>query len=561
MNRFLEMIQKGEDLIARTNELLNNEIDLATSGSVDIATYLTDLKAIHAESLEFTNPDVAESLEQYREGMENDEYMDYLTQYLTIRGKIMGELRDRVYDRTAKVDMAFNAKTSEYMNLNREISSLKADIEAINKDIEQLDKSITILTNANQTDAVTALETAKNNMLARIREKEARIEEIKREQEVLLHGGVVAPREIEHENEDEHEAERTPLPQEDQDEVEDEVERAPLPQEDEDDVAEDDEEQDEEQEHGPGFVPVFPELGDGEEEDTPDAEEEDDEELAPLPEEDDEEAASDDDAEDEEEDEEEEDEELAPVPEDDEEIEVIHHTDAKPTLLRRIGNVVYAVITFLGSLAAVTVTVDHFQNHHDMTPALEEESQLGDEDDLEDNPAPDDEQDDQDNDNDQDEDLTQTPDDQTPDDQTPSDQTPSEDDDKDEDKDQDTDKDDEQEEDQEDELGSLPAELAPGEYIYDRETGLEVTSTGDAYVHTGDITLNDGDRDLTATDHGTVIVGAEDMQTDQKLPELTGEELTYEEVTEDMSAQEISDLDAALAEWAAQFDQGLTLKP
>lgn len=563
MNRFLEMIQKGEDLIARTNELLDNEIDLATSGSVDIATYLTDLKAIHAESLEFTNPDVAESLEQYREGMENDEYMDYLTQYLTIRGRIMGELRDRVYDRTAKVDMAFNAKTAEYMNLNREISSLKADIEAINKDIEQLDKSIAILTNANQTDAVTALETAKNNMLARIREKEARIEEIKREQEVLLHGGVVQHHEAEHEEEHEaeHEAEHENEHQDDE-----EVERAPLPEEDDDDDEEEVEEE-EEQQHGPGFVPVFPELGDGDGEE-PQDEEEEDAELAPLPVEDDDDAAdSDDEAEDEEEEEEEDDQELAPVPEDDEEIEVIHHTDAKPTLLRRIGNVVYAVITFLGSLAAITVTVDHFENHHDMDPALEQESQLGDEDDLEDNPAPDDQEDEQDQDNDQDDDLTQTPDDQTPDDQTPSQDDEDKEDDKDDDKEDDkeddkdpgTDKDEEQ--DQEDELGALPAELAPGEYIYDRETGVEVTSTGDAYVHTGDITLDDGERDLTSTDHGTVIVGAEDMQTDQKLPELTGEELTYDEVTEDMSAQEISDLDAALAEWAAQFDQGLTLKP
>lgn len=553
MNRFLEMIQKGEDLIARTNELLDNEIDLATSGSVDIATYLTDLKAIHAESLDFTNPDVAESLEQYREGMENEEYMDYLTQYLTIRGRIMGELRDRVYDRTSKVDMAFNAKTAEYMNLNREISSLKADIEAINKDIEQLDKSITILTNANQTEAVTALETAKNNMLARIREKEARIEEIKREQEVLLHGGVVQRHEEEHEeeheaeHENEHEAEHeTEHEAEHQDD--EEAERAPLPEEDDDDDEEEVEEE-EEQQHGPGFVPVFPELGDNDGEEEPQDEEEEDTELAPLPEEDDDDAAdSDDEAEDEDEEEEEDDQELAPVPDDEEEIEVIHHTDAKPTLLRRIGNVVYAVIAFLGSLAAITVTVDHFQNHHDMDPALEQDSQLGDEDDLEDNPAPDDQEDD----------LTQTPDDQTPD-NTPEDHTPSQDDDKDDEKDPGTDKDEEQ--DQEDELGALPAELAPGEYIYDRETGVEVTSTGNAYVHAGDITLDDGERDLTSTDHGTVIVGAEDMQTDQKLPELTGEELTYDEVTEDMSAQEISDLDAALAEWAAQFDQGLTLKP
>ena len=50
MNRFLEMIQKGEDLIARTNELLNNEIDLATSGSVDIATYLQILMLLILQS-------------------------------------------------------------------------------------------------------------------------------------------------------------------------------------------------------------------------------------------------------------------------------------------------------------------------------------------------------------------------------------------------------------------------------------------------------------------------------------------------------------------------------
>ena len=81
MNRFDEMIQKGEDLIARTNALLEQDIDLENAGSVDIATYLTDLKAIHAESLEFTNPDVAESLEQYRAGMTNEEYMEHLTQY------------------------------------------------------------------------------------------------------------------------------------------------------------------------------------------------------------------------------------------------------------------------------------------------------------------------------------------------------------------------------------------------------------------------------------------------------------------------------------------------
>lgn len=574
MNKFEEMIQKGNDLIARTKELLENEIDLTNAGSVDIATYLTDLKAIHAESLEFTNPDIAESLEQYRNGMDNYEYMEYLTQFTAVRAQIMGELRDRVYDRTTKVDVAFNSKIAANNALHREMKAIEADIEAINKDIAQLDKTIGILNNSGNEAAVDSLETAKEGMLARIAEKEARIAAIKKEQEVILHGGVLEE-ELEEELEEdlEQEAEVTADDIEHDEELGDdlgEVENPPLPEEDSDDVEEEEEEITDDQ--GNGLRPLFPELEDGED-GTP-AEEEDEEELvAPLPVEEDEEELEPLPEEEEEdiEEEVEDEEEITDVPEeeDEEEIEVIHHTDAKPTLLRKIGNVVYAVITFLGGCAMLVGVGDHFINHHDVQPAEEEESQL-EEDDLEDNPAEEDQED---------EDITQTPDDQTPGDQTPGDQTPDDqtpsqddqqqdqeddkDDEKEEDKTEDENKDqeDEEDKDQESELGELPAELAPGEYIVDRETGLEVTSTGDAYVHVGDITLNDGERDLTATDNGNVIVGAEDMTTDQKLPELTGNEVTYEEVTEDMTAQEISDLDAALAEWAAQFDTGLTLKP
>ncbi len=535
MNRFEEMIQQGKDIIARTKTLLEQEIDLNTAGTVDISVYLTGLKDIHKESLEFTNPDIAESLEQYKDGMSNEDYMEFLTQYLAVRAEIMGELRDRVYDRTSRIDMALNSKIEANNALHKEMAMLNEEIEAIRKDMAQIDSTIEILRNSNNESAIKPLEDAKKNMLERIAAKEKRIEDIKKEKEILLHGGVMPANEV---DEEELEEERPPLPEEDEEE-----ELAPLPEED-----EDEEEHDEEDEHehgeGAGFVPVFPELDEDEDE----LEEDEEEELEPLPEEDDDS--------DEAEEEEEEDEELAPVPtDDDEEIEVIHHTDAKPTLLRRIGNIVYAVITFLGSCAALVVTVDHFQNHHDIEPAQEEESQL-DEDDLEENPAQDDEE--------QDDDLTQTPDDQTPDDQTPDDQTPSQDDDKKDDqedeKDEDKEEDKDDEKDEEDELGALPAELAPGEFIFDRETGLEVGATGDAYVHVGDVTLEDEKKDLEATDHGTVIVDAEDMTTDQKLPELTGDELTYEQTTKDMTDQEISDLDAALAEWAAQFDSGLTLK-
>lgn len=559
MNRFTEMIQMGEDLIARTKTLLDNEIDLTTSGSVDIATYLSDLKAIHSESLDFTNPDVAESLEQYRVGMTNEEYMEHLTQYLTIRGQILGELRDRLYDKTAKVDMAFNAKTAEYNALNEEISTLKADIESIKADIAHLDVTIEILNRSNNEAAVGAIVQAKNNMLARIAEKEARIEQIKQEQHVLLHGVPAAQQENDHENENNHtdNNEGNNTPEENQDQ-EDEHERAPLPQEDEDDIEEEAERDNNQQQDGQGFVPVFPDLDQDDEEQEQEAqdqqdreqqdereplpqEEAEDQDLEPLPEEDDVEE------------EEEEEEQLDPIPNDEDEQEVIHHTDAKPTLLRKIGNIVYAVVAFL-SMAHLGVHVAEHGISLDHEPALEQESQL-DEEDLEEvpNQTEDDEEETQDQEQNQDDNQEQE-DDEVVD--TPNDVTP----------DDDNKEDEEQEETNEEEeipaLSALPAELSPLEYIVDNQTGLEVTSTGDAYVHTEDgVTLDDGQRELTATDNGTVIVGQEDMQTDQKLPELTGNEVTYEEATADMTAQEISELDAALAEWASQFDTGLTLKP
>ena len=54
--------------------------------------------------------------------------------------------------------------------------------------------------------------------------------------------------------------------------------------------------------------------------------------------------------------------------------------------------------------------------------------------------------------------------------------------------------------------------------------------------------------------------------------ETTGEEQTYEEAVTEMTDEEIENLDAAIADWAAQFEQqlngevptedaGLTLRP
>ena len=103
-------------------------------------------------------------------------------------------------------------------------------------------------------------------------------------------------------------------------------------------------------------------------------------------------------------------------------------------------------------------------------------------------------------------------------------------------------------------VAPLPAELEENESIVDRETGMEVTHTGDSYLHQGDVTTEQEDRDLIETDHNTNIVVEDDLIPDQQLPDLTGDEQTYEEAVENMTEEEVADLDAAIAEWAASFD-------
>ena len=41
----------------------------------------------------------------------------------------------------------------------------------------------------------------------------------------------------------------------------------------------------------------------------------------------------------------------------------------------------------------------------------------------------------------------------------------------------------------------------------------------------------------------------------------TGNEQTYDEAIKDMTAEEISELDAAIAQFASEFDSSYTLKP
>ena len=80
-----------------------------------------------------------------------------------------------------------------------------------------------------------------------------------------------------------------------------------------------------------------------------------------------------------------------------------------------------------------------------------------------------------------------------------------------------------------------------GEVAYNEKTGVEVTSTGDAYLHdeNGNTTVQE-DRDLNATDHGTVEVTKEDFEPDKVLPEVpkTGEERPMEEVMQDNTVPE-----------------------
>ena len=59
------------------------------------------------------------------------------------------------------------------------------------------------------------------------------------------------------------------------------------------------------------------------------------------------------------------------------------------------------------------------------------------------------------------------------------------------------------------------------------------------------------------TDHDTSIVTEEDTVPDQIPVETTGEEKTYEEAVTEMTNEEISNLDAAIADWAAQFEMQL----
>ena len=566
MNKFAEMIQKGEELIAKTNEILNNELDLDVAGTVSIATYLTDLKDIHKESLEFTNPDIVANFEQYRENLSNEEYMNYLTRFLMVRNIIEGDLRDRLYDKTAKYDIALNNNLERYKQYNKEIDRLNNDIAAIRGDIASIDTALAVLRNNNVTDNF-ALMNFRQSLVERIANKEAEIETIKEEQKRLLYGGSshnVAPV-ITQENNLTEDAPENVVGDVPAENINPEVvlpeneqpENTEIPGAENDVPVGDGTDVVNENENDENLIPVFPVLpgeeeqpelpGENVDETLPELSEEvEDEEVLPeLPEEvgDEEEQT---------------DTPVLPVQDDDEEVEVVQHTDAKPTLLRKIGTIIGAVIAMLGSLSIMALTVDHFQNHHNDEPALEQDTKNDDnveEDDILDDTTPENTvpedivPEDTTPENTVPEDTTPentVPEDTTPENTTPENTTP-------------------QNTTPENKVEPLPAQLEVGEVIYDTETGVEVTHDGTTYLNSSEGVADVIDnQDLVKTDSGASIVTQDNIQYDLNPATTvtqTGNEQTYEEAIKDMSAEEISELDAAIAQFASEFDSSYTLKP
>ena len=569
MNKFAEMIQKGEELIAKTNEILNNELDLDVAGTVSIATYLTDLKDIHKESLEFTNPDIVANFEQYRENLSNEEYMNYLTRFLMVRNIIEGDLRDRLYDKTAKYDIALNNNLERYKQYNKEIDRLNNDIAAIRGDIASIDTALAVLRNNNVTDNF-ALMNFRQSLVERIANKEAEIETIKEEQKRLLYGGSshnVAPV-ITQENNLTEDAPENVVDDVPAENINPEVvlpeneqpENTEIPGAENDVPVGDGTDVVNENENDENLIPVFPVLpgeeeqpelpGENVDETLPELSEEvEDEEVLPeLPEEVEDEEVLPELPEEVGDEEEQTDTPVLPVQDDDEEVEVVQHTDAKPTLLRKIGTIIGAVIAMLGSLSIMALTVDHFQNHHNDEPALEQDTQNDDnveEDDILDDTTPE---------NTVPEDIVPedttpentvpedtTPENTTPENTTPENTTP------------------------ENKVEPLPAQLEVGEVIYDTETGVEVTHDGTTYLNSSEGVADVIDnQDLVKTDSGASIVTQDNIQYDLNPATTvtqTGNEQTYEEAIKDMSAEEISELDAAIAQFASEFDSSYTLKP
>ncbi len=87
--------------------------------------------------------------------------------------------------------------------------------------------------------------------------------------------------------------------------------------------------------------------------------------------------------------------------------------------------------------------------------------------------------------------------------------------------------------------------LDAGETVYNESTGVEVTSSGDAYLHEDGQTTVLEQRDLEKDENGLSKVTEEDLKQDATLPQ-TGEEKTYNEAVGDLSAGELDNLNDAI---------------
>ena len=102
-------------------------------------------------------------------------------------------------------------------------------------------------------------------------------------------------------------------------------------------------------------------------------------------------------------------------------------------------------------------------------------------------------------------------------------------------------------------------EIAVGETLYNRETGVEVAHDGNAYLHNSDgTTTHQQDRNLQHTTNGNSIVTAGDLQPDPtQAPNRTGQEVSEQQARQSMNAQEGANLDSAIADtdFDAFFEQ------
>lgn len=259
---------------------------------------------------------------------------------------------------------------------------------------------------------------------------------------------------------------------------------------------------------------------------------------------------------------EEEDDLVTPVP-----VPVANVSEAKPSLLKKIGQIIYKAILALGAVAAIGGLGHHFAAHcHNDADIVEE------------NPN-DTKDEDEDKDLDDDKDKEQdkpsnpgtsnpTPSDPTPSNPTPSDPTPSD-----------------PTPGTPDEPGGgghvpdtsdpiendntkFPIELGVGESAYNSETGVEVTHDGSAYLHEDDNKVSEQhDRDLEQTDHNTSIVTQDDMYPDlnppvepSAVPE-TGDEQSYEQAAEELTDAELDNLNDAFLAFEQELNGEKPLVP